>query len=89
LLKQQPQGTLLMLIAHLGKTPQVHPDAYIAPNAVICGDVTIRSDCRILFGAQVIAEGEVQSRSVENASLWRMRYFVPATAIRSPLATTA
>jgi carbonic anhydrase/acetyltransferase-like protein (isoleucine patch superfamily) len=46
-----------MLIAHLGKTPQVHPDAYIAPNAVICGDVTIRSDCRILFGAQVIAEG--------------------------------
>jgi carbonic anhydrase/acetyltransferase-like protein (isoleucine patch superfamily) len=48
---------LAMLIKHLGKTPQIHPEAYIAPNAVICGDVVVESDCRILFGAQVIAEG--------------------------------
>ncbi|RJG27991.1 gamma carbonic anhydrase family protein [Massilia cavernae] len=46
-----------MLITHLGKTPRIDPSAYIAPNAVICGDVTVGPGCRILFGAQVIAEG--------------------------------
>ena len=29
----------------------------MAPNAVVCGDVKVGADCRILFGAQVIAEG--------------------------------
>jgi carbonic anhydrase/acetyltransferase-like protein (isoleucine patch superfamily) len=28
----------------------------VAPNAVVCGDVTVGAGCRILFGAQVIAE---------------------------------
>src|SRR5215468_6610766 len=46
-----------MLIAHAGKKPTVHATAYVAPNAVLCGDVTVGADCRILFGAQVIAEG--------------------------------
>jgi carbonic anhydrase/acetyltransferase-like protein (isoleucine patch superfamily) len=46
-----------MLLSHLGKSPVVHPSAYVAPNATICGDVVIGADCRILFGAQVIAEG--------------------------------
>jgi carbonic anhydrase/acetyltransferase-like protein (isoleucine patch superfamily) len=46
-----------MLISHQGKSPNVHPSAYIAPNAVLCGDVSIGPGCRVLFGAQVIAEG--------------------------------
>lgn len=46
-----------MILTHLGKTPRIDPSAYVAPNAVVCGDVTIGPDCRILFGAQVIAEG--------------------------------
>ncbi|HYD59886.1 MAG TPA: gamma carbonic anhydrase family protein [Noviherbaspirillum sp.] len=46
-----------MIITHAGKTPRIDPDAYVAPNAVICGDVTIGPGTRILFGAQVIAEG--------------------------------
>jgi carbonic anhydrase/acetyltransferase-like protein (isoleucine patch superfamily) len=46
-----------MLLEHAGKTPKVHPTAYVAPNAVLCGDVTVGPDCRIMFGAQVIAEG--------------------------------
>ena len=46
-----------MLIAHAGKTPTVDPTAYVAPNAVLCGDVSVGAGCRILFGAQVIAEG--------------------------------
>jgi carbonic anhydrase/acetyltransferase-like protein (isoleucine patch superfamily) len=46
-----------MTIDHLGKLPKISPEAYVAPNAVVCGDVTIGSGCRILFGAQIIAEG--------------------------------
>ena len=46
-----------MIISHQGKSPRVHETAYVAPNAVVCGDVNIGPGCRILFGAQVIAEG--------------------------------
>ncbi len=46
-----------MLIEHQGKRPQVHPSAYVAPTAVLCGDVTVGAECRILFGAVLTAEG--------------------------------
>jgi carbonic anhydrase/acetyltransferase-like protein (isoleucine patch superfamily) len=46
-----------MILTHLGKSPKIDSTAYVAPNAVVCGDVTIGADCRILFGAQIIAEG--------------------------------
>ena len=45
-----------MLITHNSKKPSVDSAAWIAPNAVLCGDVTIGSGCRIMYGAQVIAE---------------------------------
>jgi carbonic anhydrase/acetyltransferase-like protein (isoleucine patch superfamily) len=45
-----------MLIEHEGAQPRVHPSAYVAPNAVLCGDVEIGADCRILFGAVLTAE---------------------------------
>jgi carbonic anhydrase/acetyltransferase-like protein (isoleucine patch superfamily) len=45
-----------MLIEHEGAAPRVHPSAYIAPNAVLCGDVEVGADCRILFGAVLTAE---------------------------------
>jgi carbonic anhydrase/acetyltransferase-like protein (isoleucine patch superfamily) len=45
-----------MLIKHAGTAPRVDPTAYVAPNAVICGDVTIGPGCRIMYGVQVIAE---------------------------------
>jgi carbonic anhydrase/acetyltransferase-like protein (isoleucine patch superfamily) len=46
-----------MIIAHNGKTARVDPSAYVAPNAVLCGDVAVGPRARIMFGAQVIAEG--------------------------------
>ena len=46
-----------MLITHEGRSPKIDPTAYVAPNAVVCGDVAIGPGCRILFGAQIIAEG--------------------------------
>ena len=46
-----------MVVTHLDKTPVVHPSAYVAPNAVLCGDVKVGPGCRIMFGACVVAEG--------------------------------
>ena len=28
-----------MILEHLGKRPNIHPSAYVAPSATICGDV--------------------------------------------------
>lgn len=46
-----------MLIKHDGASPKIDPTAWVAPNAVVCGDVTVGPGCRITYGAQVIAEG--------------------------------
>jgi carbonic anhydrase/acetyltransferase-like protein (isoleucine patch superfamily) len=45
-----------MLIEHDGAQPRVHPSAYVAPTAVLCGDVEVGPECRILFGAVLTAE---------------------------------
>lgn len=45
-----------MLIKHDSASPRIAPSAWIAPNAVVCGKVTVGPGCRILYGAQIIAE---------------------------------
>lgn len=45
-----------MLIEHRGISPSVAESAYVAATAVICGDVEVGDDCRIMFGAVVVAE---------------------------------
>src|SRR3954454_3985787 len=45
-----------MVVEHRGATPQADPSAYVAPNAVLCSDVHVAPDARILFGAVVTAE---------------------------------
>jgi carbonic anhydrase/acetyltransferase-like protein (isoleucine patch superfamily) len=61
-----------MLLEHRGKLPVVDASAYVAPTAVLCGDVHVGVDARILFGAVLTAEDgriEVGARCVimENA----------------------
>jgi carbonic anhydrase/acetyltransferase-like protein (isoleucine patch superfamily) len=46
-----------MLLDHRGKRPSIHDTAYVAPTAVVCGDVSIGEGSRILFGAVIVAEG--------------------------------
>jgi gamma-carbonic anhydrase len=63
-----------VLVEHRGKSPQVDPSAYVAPTAVLCGDVRVGADARVLFGAVLTAEDgsiEVGERCVimENALL--------------------
>ena len=45
-----------MLIEHRGNRPTVHESAYIAPTAVVSGEVTVGAGVRILHGAVVTAE---------------------------------
>ncbi len=45
-----------MIIRHLNKDPKISRTSYVAPNAVICGDVYIGENVRVMFGAQIIAE---------------------------------
>jgi carbonic anhydrase/acetyltransferase-like protein (isoleucine patch superfamily) len=45
-----------MLVEHRGKRPSVHETAYVAPTAVLCGDVRIGPESRVLFGAVVTGE---------------------------------
>jgi carbonic anhydrase/acetyltransferase-like protein (isoleucine patch superfamily) len=52
--------------------PRVAATAYVAPTAVLCGDVEIGDECRIMFGAVLVAEDasiRVANRTVimENA----------------------
>jgi carbonic anhydrase/acetyltransferase-like protein (isoleucine patch superfamily) len=46
-----------MRFEHLGARPRIHPDAIVAPTAVISGDVAIGADCQVLHGAVITAEG--------------------------------
>jgi carbonic anhydrase/acetyltransferase-like protein (isoleucine patch superfamily) len=45
-----------VIVEHAGKSPSIDPSAYVAPNAVVSGDVTIAAGARVLFGAVLTAE---------------------------------
>ncbi len=46
-----------MLISSGTKKPNVHAGVYVAPTAVLSGDVTVEEGCAILYGVVVTAEG--------------------------------
>jgi carbonic anhydrase/acetyltransferase-like protein (isoleucine patch superfamily) len=50
-------GRGAVFVKHRMKSPRVAETAYIAPNAVLCGDVTVGAHSRVLFGAVLTAEG--------------------------------
>jgi gamma-carbonic anhydrase len=69
-----------MIVEHEGKLPRVARSAYVAPTAVVAGDVEIGEEARILFGAVVTAEGGpvrigVRSIVMENALVRGRRGF--------------
>ncbi len=39
-----------------GKTPQIHPDAWVAPNATLIGDVRVGKDSSIFYGCVLRAD---------------------------------
>ncbi|HSR52378.1 MAG TPA: gamma carbonic anhydrase family protein [Acidobacteriota bacterium] len=46
-----------MILKFRGKQPQIAESAYVAPNAVVRGDVLIGEGTAVLFGAVISAEG--------------------------------
>lgn len=46
-----------MLLEYDRKHPEIHEDAYVAPNATIRGEVKIGKGTSVLFGAVITAEG--------------------------------
>ena len=46
-----------MILSSGTKRPKIHSSAYVAPTAIVSGEVTIGADCAILHGAVVTAEG--------------------------------
>jgi gamma-carbonic anhydrase len=50
-------GRGALFVEHRLKTPRVSESAYIAPTAVLAGDVTVGPHSRVLFGAVITAEG--------------------------------
>jgi carbonic anhydrase/acetyltransferase-like protein (isoleucine patch superfamily) len=57
----QARENMGMLVEHRGRSPDVDPSAWIAPTAVVCGDVRIGAGARVLWNAVVTAEdGEVE-----------------------------
>ncbi|MGA5064615.1 hypothetical protein ACPB9E_12670 [Streptomyces exfoliatus] len=48
---------MAMFVTHEGRSPSVHPTAYVAPTATLCGDVRVGAGCRVLFGAVLTAVG--------------------------------
>lgn len=64
-----------------GKTPKIHPTAFVAPTAVIIGDVTVGPEASIWFGAVlrgddpdngivVGARSSVQENCVVHVGVW-------------------
>jgi carbonic anhydrase/acetyltransferase-like protein (isoleucine patch superfamily) len=45
-----------VILAHRDKHPTIDPTAYVAPTAVVCGDVRLGAGARVLFGAVLTAE---------------------------------
>src|SRR5947199_8933864 len=50
-------GEAAVLVEHDGRRPSVDPSAWVAPTAVLSGDVRVGGECRVLFGAVLTDEG--------------------------------
>jgi carbonic anhydrase/acetyltransferase-like protein (isoleucine patch superfamily) len=46
-----------MILEHDGHSPVIDGSTFVAATATVCGDVVIGKDCRIMYGACIVAEG--------------------------------
>ena len=47
----------LMLVEHEGRAPTVDPEAWVAPTALLCGDVRVAAGARVLWNAVPVDDG--------------------------------
>jgi carbonic anhydrase/acetyltransferase-like protein (isoleucine patch superfamily) len=72
-----------MLIEHEGRAPEVDPEAWVAPTAVLSGAVSVQAGARVLHGAVLTAEGGAELRVGRNCVV--MEQAVLRAAGRFPL----
>ncbi|MGO1949710.1 MAG: gamma carbonic anhydrase family protein [Mycobacteriaceae bacterium] len=53
---QNPRTTGPLILPFNGRTPRIHESAYVAPNAVIIGDVEIGADSSVFYGVVIRAD---------------------------------
>ena len=81
---------MAIIIPFNGKTPRIHPSAFIAPTAVLIGDVTIGEDSSVWFGAVLRGDDptngiivgprtSVQDNCVVHVGAWGPRKSVPTS----------
>jgi carbonic anhydrase/acetyltransferase-like protein (isoleucine patch superfamily) len=46
-----------MLLEHDGRSPTVDPGAWVAPTALLCGDVRVAAGARVLWNAVLVDDG--------------------------------
>jgi hypothetical protein len=76
-----------MLVEHRGKRPTVHESVWVAPTAVVCGDVHLGEDVRIMWNAVVSAEdGRVELPPDRHDDIWAIQEGLdfPGTVYREP-----
>jgi len=78
-----------MLIEHAGKRPAIDPTAWVAPDATLCGDVTIGPGVRVLHGARLVGEAGGAIRIGRDGIIWKMPSFGRAPSILARSGTTA
>lgn len=53
---QSPRTNGPLILPFKGKAPRIHSSAYVAPNAVIVGDVEIAEDASVFYGVVIRAD---------------------------------
>jgi len=71
-----------IILPYKGKLPQIHPTAFIAPGAVIIGDVTIGAKTNIWFGC--VVRGDVQSITIGERTNIQDGTIVHVTRVTGP-----
>jgi carbonic anhydrase/acetyltransferase-like protein (isoleucine patch superfamily) len=66
-----------------GKRPKVHPDAFIAPTAVLIGDVEVEANASIWFGA--VLRGDEAAIKVGEGAIAAKHYRERAVKYRAGL----
>ncbi len=73
----------LMRIRHLDMVPSVHPEAYLAPTAVLSGDVRVGRGSCIMHGAVLAAEGAPPAVPAAWSSAWPNSTGIPSPPVRA------
>lgn len=76
------------LFSFEGKTPTVHPDAWIAPTATLVGDVTVEANASVWYGVVIRADfGTIVIREGANVQDNSVIHVGPGTCEVGPGAT--